>query len=90
MVQQRFRSELASDVGFARAGEGLFAALHLHVSAHIWSCVDPGQEDIVFTSAFHLFLPFFPPLPLFNTSTHSHSAKSFLLQVIILAARNND
>lgn len=37
MVQQGFRSELASDVGFARAGEGLFAALHLHVSAHIWA-----------------------------------------------------
>lgn len=29
-----FRGETALDVGFARAGEGLFAAIHVHVSHH--------------------------------------------------------
>lgn len=58
-----FRSETALDVGFARAGEGLFAAIRVHVSHHRWSLLHPGQEDIMFTSTINLFLSFFSPPP---------------------------
>lgn len=75
-----FRGETASDVGFARAGEGLFPAIHVHVSVYAWSLLDPGQEDIMFTSTLHLsslLYLFFPPAP------HSCSLKSLHLQTLL-------
>lgn len=84
-----FRGEAASDVGFARAGERLFAAMRVHVSAYARSLLRPGRAGITFTSTLHHFLPFFPPLPPSATCPIYVRQSLCFYNIIFLTAGNN-